>query len=119
MGAVAAELFPFSRGKRKYMDRQIVKVLVLLQIFNISCRSSRALLMGHEEYLKMIGLKEIPSFQTLSRRARSLDLHEINSKIASLYSSSNISAVDSFMIRTAWGPQLRGEKGQETIRTRY
>ncbi len=91
---------PPDERKRKYTDRQIVKVLVLLQIFGISYRSSRAFLMSHEEYLNMMGLKAIPSFQTLSRRARSLDLHEINNKIASLYSSSDVSAIDSFMIRT-------------------
>ena len=30
-------------------------------------------LINHEEYLTMMGLKEIPSFQTLSRRASDLD----------------------------------------------
>ncbi len=96
-------IIPPDERKRKYTDRQIMKVIVLLQIFNVSYRSSRAFLMNHEEYIKMIGLREIPSFQTLSRRARSLDLHEINYKIASLCSSSNISAMDSFMIRTCKG----------------
>ena len=96
-------IIPPDERKRKYTDRQIMKVLVLLQIFNLSYRSSRAFLMSHGEYIKMIGLREIPSFQTLSRSARSLDPHEINSKIASLYSYSYISAMDSFMIRTCKG----------------
>ncbi len=56
--------------KRKYTDRQILKILMLLQIFNISYRSSGIFLRNHEEYMRMIGIREIPSFQTLSRRAR-------------------------------------------------
>jgi hypothetical protein len=86
--------------KRKYTDRQILKLLVLLQIFSISYRSARIFLRNHEEYLRMIGLKEIPSFQTLSRRARMLDLHAINREIAFLHSMESIAAVDSFMIHT-------------------
>jgi hypothetical protein len=57
-------------------------------------------LRNHEEYLGMIGLKEIPSFQTLSRRARMIDLHAINREIAFLYSMESIAAMDSFMIHT-------------------
>ena len=51
--------------KRKYTDRQILKILVLLQIFNISYRSSGIFLRNHGEYMRMIGVREIPSFQTL------------------------------------------------------
>ena len=86
--------------KRKYSDRQILKLLVLLQIFRISYRSARTFLTNHEEYLGMTGLKEIPSFQTLSRRARMLDLHAINREITFLHSMESIAAVDSFMIHT-------------------
>ena len=39
---------------------------VLLNIFGISYRSAGIFLRNHEEYLNMIDLKEIPSFQTLS-----------------------------------------------------
>ena len=42
----------------------------------------------------MVGVKEIPGFQLLSRRARMLDLHTINGEIAFLYS------LESFMILT-------------------
>ena len=70
--------------KRKYSDGQILKILVLLQIFGISYRSARIFLNNHEEYLAMVGVRDIPSFQTLSRRSRSMDLH----------------AIDSFMIHT-------------------
>ena len=67
-------------------DRQILKILVLLQIFNISYRSSGILLENHREYMELIGIKDILSFQTLSRRSRSFDLHTINMEIESLYS---------------------------------
>ena len=67
-------------------DRQILKILVLLQIFNISYRSSGILLENHREYMELIGITDIPSFQTLSRRSRSFDLHTINMEIESLYS---------------------------------
>ena len=86
--------------KRKYTDRQILKILILLQISDISYRSSATFLTSHEEYLMMIGLKEIPSFQTLSRRARKFDLHAINRGIVFLYSIKECAAIDSFMIHT-------------------
>jgi len=41
--------------KRKYTDRQIVKILMLLQIFHISYRSSAIFLKNHLEYMDMIG----------------------------------------------------------------
>ncbi len=90
---------PDSR-KRKYSDRQILKILVLLQIFGISYRSARIFLLNHVEYLHMVGISEIPSFQTLSRRSRMFDLHGINSEITSLYTMDNIAVADSFMIHT-------------------
>ena len=86
--------------KRKFTDRQIVKNLILLQIFRISYRSSAIFLRNHEEYMEIIGIHEIPSFQTLSKRARSLDMHTINREIASLYTMESIAAIDSFMIHT-------------------
>ncbi len=76
--------------KRKYTDRQIMKLLIVLQIFSISYRSATIFLTNHEEYLTMAGVKEIPSFQTLSRRARMLDLHAINREITFLYSMEEI-----------------------------
>ncbi len=86
--------------KRKFTDRQILKILILLQISDISYRSSGIFLTSHEEYLRMIGLKEITSFQTLSRRARSMDLHAINREIVFLHSMKECAAIDSFMIHT-------------------
>ncbi|GGM76587.1 hypothetical protein GCM10007108_13330 [Thermogymnomonas acidicola] len=74
---------------------------MLLQISGISYPSARIFLTNHEEYLRMIRISEIPSFQTLSRRARKFDLHAINREIVFLYSMKEIAAVDSFMIHTS------------------
>ncbi|CAC11418.1 hypothetical protein [Thermoplasma acidophilum] len=84
--------------KRKYTDRQIVKILILLQIFGISYRSSRAFLLNNRGYLDLVGIREIQPFQTLSRRSRKLDLHAINMEIASLYSLKETATMDSFKI---------------------
>ena len=90
---------PDSR-RRKYSDKQILKILILLQIFNISYRSSGIFLENHREYMELIGIAEIPSFQTLSRRSRLLDLHAINMIIQSMHSVNEIAAFDSFMVHT-------------------
>lgn len=58
---------------------------------------ARIFLTNHGEYLRMIGMSEVPSFQTLPRM---LDLHAINREIAFLYYIEEIAAVDSFMIHT-------------------
>ncbi len=50
--------------------------------------------------MELIGINEIPSFQTLSRRSRSFDLHSINMIIQSMYSVNGIAAFDSYMIHT-------------------
>jgi len=57
-------------------------------------------LTNYEKYIIITDLKEIPSFQTLSRRARIIDLYAINMEITSLYSTESIAVVDSFMIHT-------------------
>ncbi len=90
---------PDSR-RRKYSDKQILKILILLQILNISYRSSGIFLENHREYMELIGITEIPSFQTLSRRTRSFDIHAMNTEIESLYSINQIAAFDSFMVHT-------------------
>ena len=86
--------------KRKYIDKHILEILVTLQIFKISYRSARIFLMNNEEYLRMIGIKEIPSFQILSRGARLFDMHEINSEITFLYSIESTAAIDYYMVHT-------------------
>ena len=90
---------PDSR-RRKYSDKHLLKIMILFQIFNISYRSSGIFLRNHSEYMELIGIKEIPSFQTLSRKSMSLDLHAINMEIESLYSINEIAAFDSFMMHT-------------------
>jgi hypothetical protein len=77
-----------------------LKILVLLPIFNISYRSAGIFLRNHEEYMRMTGIMEIPSFQTLSRRAHSLDINAISSDIAMAYSIGSPAAIYSFMIHT-------------------
>ncbi len=89
---------------RKYTDRQIVKLLTVLQIFNISYKSARTFLINHKEYIRMAGIKEIHSFQTLSRRARMIYLHAVNNEITSLYSTESIGAVD---VEYIWDPVNR------------
>ena len=86
--------------KRKYIDKHILEILVTLQIFKISYRSARIFLMNNEEYLRMIGIKEIPSFQILSRGARLFDMHEINSEITFLYLIESTAAIDYYMVHT-------------------
>jgi len=85
---------------RKYTDKQIIKILILLQIYNISYRSSKLFFNNHKEYLRMININEIPSFQTLSRRSGIIDLHGINTEITSIYSKEYIAAMAPFMVHT-------------------
>ncbi|MGP6239479.1 transposase, partial [Cuniculiplasma sp. SKW4] len=68
--------------------------------FHISYRSSAIFLRNHGEYMEVIGIREILSFQTLSRRAGSFYLHSVNSEITFLYAMELIVAIDSFMIHT-------------------
>ena len=77
-----------------------MKILLILQIFRISYRSATVSLINHRDYLRMMGIKEISSFQTLSRRAGLFGMHEINSEISFLYSMESTAAMDSFMVHT-------------------
>jgi hypothetical protein len=47
----------------------------------------------------MSGLKEMPSFKTLSRRVGIIDLHPINKEITSFYLVESIATIGYFMIR--------------------
>jgi len=66
----------------------------------ISYRSLEILLTNHEDYFEMGGLNEISSFQTLSRRARSMDMHAMNRSITFLHTMKECAAIDLFMIHT-------------------
>ena len=81
-----------------------------MQIFNISYRSSEIFLSNHQEYLVLTGIREIPSFQILSRRAILFDLHAINREIVFLYSMKECAAVDSFKIHTCKYSTAMGRK---------
>ncbi len=64
----------------------ILKLLVLLTLAKISYRgAAKGFLEGNGEYIEYLGLKTIPSFQTLSRRARQLPFHEIVQKATTLF----------------------------------
>lgn len=88
--------------KRKYSNRLIAKILVLLQLYGISYRSSARFFENHTEFLSLLGVHDIPSFQTISRKAsKMLDLHEINASILDLIETSEENAaIDSFMVKT-------------------
>ncbi|HDP77612.1 MAG TPA: hypothetical protein ENN47_05415, partial [Mesotoga infera] len=64
-----------SGRNKEYDETTILKLLVLLTLANISYRGAKSFLEGNVEYIDYLGLKTIPSFQTLSRRARQLSLH--------------------------------------------
>jgi hypothetical protein len=49
--------------KRKFTDRQIVKILILLQMFRISYRSSAIFLRNHEESMKYRHFRHSPGGQ--------------------------------------------------------
>ncbi|MCY0851472.1 MAG: hypothetical protein OWQ34_01895 [Thermoplasma acidophilum] len=92
-------IIPLDSPKIKCTDRQILKILILLQISGISYTSSRIFFINHEEYLAMMEIREIPSFQTLSMY-RKFYPHTIDQEIASLYSMEEFAAMDSFIVRT-------------------
>jgi hypothetical protein len=80
--------------------QQVLNILILPQIFNISYRSSGKFLTNHKEYLEMAGLIDIPLVQTLSRRARLMDIHVMIRSIILLHTMKVCAADDSFIIHT-------------------
>ena len=83
---VVKETVKKGRGRNKEYDEiTILKLLVLLTLAKKSYRGAKRFLEGNVEYIDYLGLKTIPSFQTLSRRARQLSLHEIVQKITTLF----------------------------------
>jgi len=74
------------RGRKKsYSDRSILKLSVLLKLCNISYRGAKNFLERNPKYMKLLGLKHIPPFQTISRRVRELPLHRINKDVVGLF----------------------------------
>ena len=69
---------------RKFSNRIIVKIIVILQIYGISYRSSGKFFNNHPELMSIVGIKRIPDFRTLSYRTITMDWHEINASLKCL-----------------------------------
>ncbi|WGS64363.1 hypothetical protein [Marinitoga aeolica] len=72
--------YTFGR-KKKFSDKSILKILILLKIAKKSYRKVENLFHNHPEFLSLIGINEIPSFQTISYRANKLDFRKINNDL--------------------------------------
>ncbi|WP_077076271.1 hypothetical protein [Cuniculiplasma divulgatum] len=83
---------------KKFSNRVIVKILVILKIYGISYRSSRKFFNNHRELLDLLRIHVIPNFPTLLYRVIRMEWHEIN---ACIIDTSNENAViDSFIVKT-------------------
>ena len=86
---------------KKFSNRVIVKILVILEIYGISYRSSRKFFNNHPELMDLLRIHVIPNFRTLSYRAFRMDWHEINAGIIDLMDTGNENAaIDSFIVKT-------------------
>ncbi len=83
--------------RRKCTNKEIYKILILVQTSNISYRSSMVLLLNLYECLIMLGISDMQSFQTLSRRPGSFDLHPVYRNIKLLYSMKEYAVLVSFV----------------------
>ncbi|MEM0173663.1 MAG: transposase [Sulfolobaceae archaeon] len=55
-----------------YPDDLMLKILVILKLNNVSYRGAASFFMDNLEYMDLLGIKILPSFQTLSRREKEL-----------------------------------------------
>lgn len=109
------------RGRsKKYSDRTIVKLVILLKLSNVSYRGTRNFLEGNPWYMELVELEVIPPFWTIARRAKELreEIERLNEKIANLFLDTeglerNEVAVDSFC-----SENLQGLHGYETKKER-
>ena len=86
---------------KKFSNRVIVKILVILEIYGISYRSSRKFFNNHRELLDLLRTHVIPNFRTLSYRAIRMDWHEFNACLIDLIDTGNENAaIDSFIVKT-------------------
>ena len=86
---------------RKYSNKLIVKIIVILKIYGVSYRSSRYFFNNHKEFMELLNIKDIPNFRTLSYRSLRIDWHLINSAIIDIINPYNDSAaVDSSIVKT-------------------
>ena len=66
------------RGRKKaYSDKSILKLSILLKLCDISYRGAKSFLEKNPKYMELLDLKNIPPFQTISRRVRELPLRQI------------------------------------------
>ncbi|MEM3859463.1 MAG: transposase [Candidatus Micrarchaeaceae archaeon] len=63
----------------------MLKILIILKLNNVSYRGAASFFMDNLEYMDLLGIKILPSFQTLSRRAKELPLEEINESITEVF----------------------------------
>ena len=86
---------------RKYSNALIVKIIVILKLYNISYRSSKYFFNNHREYMELLDITDIPDFRTLSYRSLRIDWHYINSAIIDIINPENDSAaIDSSIVKT-------------------
>ncbi len=77
-----------------------MKVVVILQIYGITYRSSGKFFNNLPELMNLVGIWEIPDFITLSYRALRMGWHGINSGIIDLIESNGENAdIDSFIVK--------------------
>jgi len=78
-----------------------VKILLILHIYGISYRSAESFFRNHIDIKNVLGVREIPNFITLSRRARMIDWHKIiNEILKSINIYKENYGIDSFIVRT-------------------
>ena len=58
---------------RKYSTALIVKIIVILKIYEISYRSSRYFFNNHREFMELFNITNIQNFRTLSYRSLRID----------------------------------------------
>jgi len=96
--------------KRKYSNALAVKILLIIQIYGISYRSTEKFFKNHPDLKEAICLNEIPNFRTLTRRARMIDWHYVNAMILDLISTEKENAaIDSFIVNARIPQQLEGK----------
>ena len=86
---------------RKYSNKLIVKIIVILKIYGVSYRSSKYFFNNHKEFMELLNINDIPNFRTLSYRSLRIDWHYINSSIIDMINPYNDNAaVDPSIVKT-------------------
>ena len=86
---------------RKYSNKLIAKIIVILKIYGVSYRSSKYFFNNHKEFMELLNINDIPNFRTLSYRSLRTDWHFINSSIIDMINPDNDNAaVDSSIVKT-------------------